>query len=89
MDPLTAALALILGYTLGKGRRKPRPIVQALPRPECDCGHARSYHTDLTGKCNYSHWDPWDAMQKHCTCLNYDGPIPLPEVIAAEEATER
>jgi hypothetical protein len=96
---LEGALILLAGILLGRflpGRRKgPRP-----PKPVeavCGCTHHHAVHDPKTGACNasvpvnrYSKSGDWTGHDyRPCACVNYSGPLPLPEYFAPEIATDQ
>lgn len=90
---------VLLGAAIGRwmpGRHRyhrPRSI-----RPICGCEHHHSFHDPKTGECHglmdgnpikYDTWkDPTAYEQVPCTCRQYSGPEPLPEMYAREIASE-
>lgn len=71
-----------LGYSLGRSHRRLRQ--PALVKPICGCNHTMGKHVDKTGACNFSSFDPNLDKIFQCSCLNYDGPVPLDAYYAPE-----
>ena len=90
---LIAIGAFLAGQWLPRPHRRrykpPKPV-----RPVCGCRHHYSFHDPRTGECHgkmdgkpikYDEWkDPTAYEQINCTCRQYTGPTPLPEVYAPE-----
>jgi hypothetical protein len=87
-DPVSLLMGAALvaggygGGRIGRARRRPKP-----PRPikpECGCGHHKSYHQDGVGACQERVCVSFVEGYKKCACMKYEGPIPLPEYYPPE-----
>jgi hypothetical protein len=82
---LIAAGAFLAGQWLPRPHRKhvraPKPV-QAM----CGCKHHHSYHDPKMGECHGRVYVGMGAYED-CTCKQYSGPVPLPEVYAPEIAS--
>ena len=88
-----AVASFIAGQWVPRPHRRrvkpPKPV-----EPICGCDHHHSYHDPKTGECHgqvrgkplqydgYGYATAWGKAQ--CTCKQYTGPTPLPEVYAPE-----
>lgn len=91
---LEGALILFAGIIIGRllpGRLRRHGLKP--PKPVCGCSHHHSFHDPKTGECHglvskvtrYTTGGTaiaWDKVP--CTCRQYSGPVPLPEMFAPE-----
>lgn len=77
-----ALIGVLVGRFLPSRRKGSKPV-----KPVCGCTHHHSYHDPQTGQCSgqvyIGHWNMSDHHEP-CTCRQYSGPVPLPEVYAPE-----
>jgi hypothetical protein len=89
---IIATAGLLLGRLtayLPPRRRTPKPA--PAPRPICGCGHHYSFHQDGR-ECKDTNRRTVYSKVGHdcgkrdfpCTCVQYTGPLPVPEFFAAE-----
>jgi len=96
MTGLEFAAVAIIGVLVGrflpnrrKGPKAPQPV-----KPVCGCSHHHSFHDPATGKCGFARAHSLGINAtglsqyetRHCTCLTYSGPVPMPEYYAPEMA---
>lgn len=93
LEMLTGGGLVLLGMAVGRfipaRRRIPKP-----PKPVCGCGHELAFHGPDVGECHgmntvdkHNGYGEWIGEEQiRCTCRQYDGPTPLPEVYAREIA---
>ena len=83
------AAGLLAGrFVPGRRKTRTRKPVEAM----CGCQHHHGYHDPGTGKCagqvyiQGSQGYYGTARYAACTCKQYSGPVPLPEMFAPEIA---
>lgn len=95
-EMLTGGIVAIGAFLAGQWL--PRPGRRGAQRPKkiepyCGCEdgdggfHHHSYHDPKTGECHGKVYIGFWSSQRHyqdCTCRQYSGPQPLPEVYAPE-----
>jgi hypothetical protein len=81
---MLAGAAIVWGSMLvnrlAPRRREPKPV-----KPICGCKHGIGFHADKAGACSFTAnqhqgYDKNGAAvyaNVRCTCLHYDGPIPV------------
>jgi hypothetical protein len=100
IDPVSLIIGgglLAAGYgsgRIGRARRHPKPRKPLpVPKPVCGCGHGIHDHDPTTNKCHSQikayRWNSSygrETLDKYvaCTCRQYSGPQPLPEIFAPE-----
>lgn len=86
IDGTVIALTGVLVGRFLPARRKRSGLKDV--KPVCGCGHHQSFHDPNTGGCHSMMRVPnsmsRDSYYTTCTCRQYSGPEPLPEVYAPE-----
>jgi len=85
-----ALVSVLVGRLLPNRRRTPKPAPP--PQPICGCTHHHSFHDPATRACRgvtrqrkYSNGGSDLGIHPFpCTCQQYSGPTPMPELFAPE-----